>query len=177
MASNNLKRFEKFSGSARVIVQDHAKIHDGDAYSCSVVTSNNAIANGGRYQMLMFNPSSFNFPHLRVYEWDTESAPSVISLYEAPTIQATGTLCPVTNLSRVTTNVSSVVVFSASSIDVTSRGTLLEEHLLSGAKSSGGSTENATVEWILAPATNYLLELHNTSGSASDVGFFAFWYE
>lgn len=175
VTNRKVQKYEKFSKAQRVIITEHAKVHDGDAYTASTITTSNAIAANGIFDILLFNPSSFSFPHLRIYEWDAEEAPANITLCESVTVANTGTSFPVFNLNRSSTNVSSISTFHTSSVSAT--GLCLESHVISGAKKIGGSTENATIEWILKPATNYLFRIENNSSNPTDIGFFAFWYE
>lgn len=174
--SLDLATYERFSRAARTISPEHAKIHDGNGYTASFVTSSDAIpSNGGKIGVLLFNPSSFSFPHLRIWEWDTEQAPANVALYENPTVAVTGTNVGINNMNRISSNVSSLTMFNVSS--ASDLGTpLLEGHLISGGKDTGGSHPNATIEWILAPATNYYFEFTNNTNNNTDVGFFAFWY-
>lgn len=166
------RRFDGDSSANIGILTEHAHIHRGKGFTCSKKLG--TVANNGVTDILFSIPSSV-FPHLRVYRFSSSAAPADINLYSNPTIGASGTACEVQNLNKVSSNVSSVQVFTAASASAV--GSFMEYSQVTGSKQEGGSEANATVEWDLNHETNYLLRYTNLSGAGATVGFFSFWYE
>jgi hypothetical protein len=142
---------DSLTSTLRTIEIEHALSHDGKGYICSFVTS---IANGANHDILMINPSS-NFPHFRVWEWEVTGATCIAELHEGPfSSVGTGTLCDLGVTNRTSSNVSSLSVYIASSVTLDANSsTLLETHVLTGAKQTGGTVEGVSIEWILAKYT------------------------
>lgn len=164
---------DSLTSTLRTIEIEHALSHDGKAFVCTTVAS---VASTGHYDILLVNPTS-NFPHLRFWDWEATGAPGTIELYEGPfTGVGTGTFCPLNVTNRtMSSNLSSLSVYIASSLTLNaSLSTLLEDHVLSGAKQSGGTQEGTAMEWILNENTNYLMRINNDSGGAISAGFFMF---
>jgi len=163
--------FDGISKADIVITTEHANIHRGTGFLCSTVGS---VDIAGVHDSLIFVPPNV-YPHLRIFEYDPDSAPCDLYLYEAPTVVATGTPCSVQNANRNSSNVSSVGIYRASSVSAV--GTFLEVHKITGAKQSGGTHEGALTEWIFKPDTIYMTRLDNKSGNKLSFGAFEFWYE
>lgn len=163
---------DSLTSTLRTIAIEHALSHDGKAFVCTTVAS---VANTAKYDILLVNPTS-NFTHLRFWDWEVTGAPAVIELYEGPfSGVGTGTLCPLNATNRTTSNVSSLSVYIASSLTLNaSLSTLLENHVLTGAKQTGGTQEGTAMEWILNENTDYLMRINNDSGGAISAGFFMF---
>lgn len=167
-------RYDKFSGSNIIVVSEHAHIHRGQAYTCS---QSFGLGAGETADITLTTPQSVT-PHLRVFTTDLTSAPADMTFYEGPfTIENTGTLIQPQNLSRESTNVTSVTVSFTSSVTLTGSETQLEYHLINGARQSGGSTPNATSEWDLKGDTSYLLRVTNRGAGAVDAGALVFFYQ
>jgi hypothetical protein len=161
------------TSSTRVLGIDHALIHDGKGYVSSIVAS---LASTASYDVIFTNPVSHT-AHLIKYEWDTTGAPCTLGIYEGPfTVENSGTVYSWNNCDRDSSNVTSVGITVAASVTTTSSSTLIETHLIQGAKQTGGTIEGAAIEWVLKQSveTQYLYRLTNNSGGAISIGFFIF---
>ena len=154
---------DSLTSTLRAIEIEHALSHDGKAFVCTNITS--AVANGANADTLLINPTS-NFPHLRLWDYETTGAPATIELWEGPfTVSNTGTACSLNVTNRTSSNTSSLGVYNTSSITLNnSLSTRLESHTLTGAKQEGGTQQGTAIEWVLKDNTNYLMRFNNASG-------------
>lgn len=159
-----------------VVVMDaeHYRIHQGNGYTASGKLT---IAQGGGQGFVLVDNPNGSYPHFRGYSVTGTGAPMDIYLYETPTTTANGTQLPARNNNRNSSNVAVLDIYSGPT--VSANGTELEYFLVVGTKQSGGSGVDLPVEWILKPATKYLIRIvNNTTGAGTDsVGAHMFWYE
>ncbi len=164
---------DPFIFASRIIVYEHAKVHDGNAFSVS--NRFTSIAAGNTVEILLQNPAG-NFSHLRNYKFISTVAPGDVVLYEGPTFTDAGTGLTEHNLRRSSSNTAGLTV--THSPTVTDNGTELEADLISGERRAGGAATETVEEWLLNTGTDYLLEYTNNSNATADfVTFNAFWYE
>ena len=153
------------------IMSDHSHIHKGEAYSASDKVT--GLNTGDSFDILLKNPAG-NFPHFRVFEFDSDKSPGDIFIYEAPTTSADGTPLTLNNLNRNSSNTPDLSVFTEPTLsDV---GTRLEYHQITGTKASGGSSQSATTEWILKTNTDYLVRF-TAGANGTIIGWYIFFYE
>lgn len=159
-----------------VVVMDseHYRIHQGEGYTASGKLT---VAQAGGQGFILIDNTNGTYPHFRGYSITSTGAPVDVYLYESPTTTANGTQISARNNNRNSVNTSVVDVYSGPT--VSANGTELEYFLLVGTKQSGGSGVDLPVEWILKPATKYLIRIvNNTVGAGTDsVGVHIFWYE
>lgn len=160
------------SGGYRVISTEHAKIHDGKAFTHASIHL--ALANSGIYYHYINVPAGV-YPHLRVVTIACEGSPFWCELYEAPTITADGTTAEIRNNNRASTTASTVTMFHAPT--VTADGTLLDFSYVTGTGASGGFGIEIESEWVLNAGTKYVVKATNKSGAARDFVLTLFWYE
>ena len=103
-----------------------------------------------------------------------------VSLYEGTVVSSMGTEVNLVNHKRTGT-VHSIGAKTYHSPSVDSKGTVLsdDEYIPGGNKQNnffGGSSEKRE-EWILAPNTNYLVEIVNDSSSDIEAGIVMATYE
>lgn len=168
-------KYDRESGAGIGIDTLHAHIHRGKAFTCS---GSLTIGNNVTQDAIIWVPNSLE-PHLRLYRLDVDAAPFDITLYEGPfTIADSGTPCVPVNLNRRSANVSSLgFSFAASATLVPGSFTQLEYHRITGAKQTGGTEENAVMEWNLNPGTEYLIRMTNIAAGAAPGGIFIYHYE
>lgn len=154
-----------------IIEAEHTRIHESVAYTYS---SKQTVLNGASLDFLVVVAAG-SYPHLRKYTFVSSGAPCDIFLYEGTTVSANGTIQTASNGNRNSSNTSDISVYLTPT--VTGVGTQIHYDLLGGTKQSGGSAETLPVEWILKPATNYLLRVTNNSGSTVTIGTNFFWYD
>ena len=154
-----------------IIMSDHSRIHKGEAYSAAGKAT--GLNNGDSFDILLKNPVG-NFPHFRVFEFDSDKSPGDILLYESPTTSADGDAVVINNLNRNSSNTPDLEVFTTPTVDAV--GTQIEFHLVTGTKASGGSSQSATTEWILKVNTDYLIRF-TAGANSTTVGWYIFFYE
>lgn len=175
-SDKKVQRYEKFSKAQRSIEHEHAKIHDGNAYSFSVQSS---VTNAGSYTILLRTPVSY-FPHYRVVRFRPEDGPFMVSLYKGVGVNTNslGSAVISQNMKTASTNTTSLVVRSQAYIDVGSLGTLLEKELVPSTGVQGGGVDSPTpFEWILDESTDYAIVFENQSGSNTQLTYTSFFYE
>ena len=156
-----------------VILGDHTRIHEGFAYITSGKVT--GLNNGDNFDILLKNPSG-NFPHFRVFTFESDKAPADIVLYQEPTISSDGSPMTLVNLDHNSLNTNNLEFFSAPTI--TDVGTVKEDRGILGAKNEGGTALSLTVEHVLkgGVATNYLLRF-TAGANSTTMRYYIFYYE
>jgi len=167
-------RVDPFSGSAVMIDSEHAHIHAGEGYDISGRIS--ALGNGATAYFYIVPTVGI---HWRDFTIKSTKAPTLIELFEDPTIAVDGEGTPVTpiNRNRYSSNTSGISVYSGPTI--TDDGTILytDETLDIGGPTKGGDVGNLPLEWVLTPASTYALKITNNGGVNADLTYQFFWYE
>jgi len=168
------------SGAIITAEIEHAQIHAGNGYSLSGKVA--TLANTATMQILARTgaiPVHWRAATMTVSDGDCD-----IYFYESPTITADGSLETSFNKNRLSTNTSTLDIYSTPTISA--NGTELEYGYIpdasgggggGGGRSSGGEAQRVGGEWILAPNTEYLVTVTNNSGGAISLGYTFFWYE
>ena len=154
-----------------VIDSDHSRIHKWQGYSAS--NKFTGLNTGDSFDILLRNPA-FNFPHLRVFEFDSDKSPWDIMLYEAPSTTDDGIAIIFNNLSRNSSNTPDLLGFTEPT--VTNAWTQLEFHLITWTKASGGSSQGAVTERNLKTDTDYLVRF-TAGANGTTIGWYLFFYE
>ncbi len=171
-----LKFWEKFSKAPRVIQHEHAKIHDGDAYTFSVQQS---LSNAGSFSVLFTVPSSKS-QHLRTVRITPEAGPVRFRLYRDPVIDvaSVGAESGLCNMNQQTSKISSLQTFRDPVTNVLSLGTSIEDELIPAFGVQGGGNATPTpFEFILKRGSNYLARFDNQSGGNTQMTYTIFVYE
>lgn len=151
----------------------HHQIHEGEAYTCSLLVS--ALANNASKDIRMTVGSATpttRTPHL-VAQVVADGAAEVY-LYEGGTVTG-GTALPAYNHNRNSTNVPGMVV--AENPTVSALGSAIWVGLLTGSKQSSGSSDRALDEWDLKASTTYLLRVTSTAAAGIKAVVRMNWYE
>lgn len=159
--------------SVEIIEWEHARIHAGKGFTNSRLFT---LANNATTYHLFRNSSANNYPHIRTLLVSAGGSPVELHLYEAPTVTSVGTLQASSNNNRASSNVANMLIYSGAT--VSADGTFLASDIIAGGKGVGGAgTENAQREWLLKPATDYILKLVNVGAGNISYGLKIFWYE
>lgn len=164
-------RQDEFFPSLRVIVQEHAEIHDGDGYHFSDIFH---VPAHETFHVLLKNPVN-NFPHVRAFTTVTTNAPAQINLFEDVTYSNQGTSVTEFNKNRNDPDDANLEIFSDAT--VTDTGTRIDVDVITGARTAGGSSQLGIQEFILKEGTDYALCFEDKSGIPNDIRFRIFWYE
>ena len=114
------------------------------------------------------------------YVHDQDSSAVVLEIYESTTTSADGTSLPVFNKNRNSSNTPGTVISVGPTI--TDVGTQIKRAAItSPSGSSVVFSQSKSGEWILKPATKYLVRITNNSGGAIDfnitIGFYELEYD
>ncbi len=153
------------------IVEEHTRIHEGIAYICT--GSKTGLNTGDSFDILLRTQAG-NRPHLRVFKFDSSDTPAEIYFYKSPTVTDDGSAFDPVNLDDNSSNSATVDVFTEPTISAV--GTLREYQLMAGAKNTGGSGINTTVEHVLKPSTEYLIRF-TAGANGTNIGYYLFFYE
>ena len=171
-----VQRYERLSLAQRAIDHEHAKIHDGNAYSLSIQSSFTAASS---FTLLLRNPANY-FPHYRAVRSRFNDGPVLITLYKGVGIDVAslGTQVTPQNMNGGSTNTTSLAIYTNPSIvSANSLGTPIEQELIPSTGVQGGASDSPTpFEWILDESTNYAIVIHNQGGN-SQLTYTNFFYE
>jgi hypothetical protein len=175
-----LKKFDGITTGIKILTTDHASIHAGNGFNVSWFVDN--IANDNKYYFVFKTRSSLNrIVHFKDYKLWVNNAKVIMRFYEDPDVDpspATSVDIVCRCLQNGKTSVSQAG--RGTGVDVTG-AKLLETFLFGGGGNTpatrSGGTDDLDIEWILKPDTYYVFEFENKSGSAVDIGYWAFWYE
>lgn len=161
-----------------VVESTHRMAHDGFVYHTSGKVL--AVANGASVNVLMRTPAD-NFPHWNRAKFSFGRGDWDVLTFEDTVVSADGT--PITNIkntNRNSTNTPGLLIFSSPTI--TDDGDPM--HILWAVPTGTGQGNTIGIsdvsngeEWIMKPATNYMVRLTNNSGAASDMSYEFLWYE
>lgn len=170
-----LAPYDDETGASVMIDVVHHEVHEGEMFHAS--HTNVALGNGDAVDLL-FSVGSAVDAHA-VFEVFAGGQVTV-SLYESPTVGATGTALAEYNMARPITRTASSEVYHTPTISDTGSVALVNNRVLPGGNSPqtrvGGGIRSGA-EWILAPGVDYLLRVRNTSGGTIAVNIGLEWYE
>ena len=178
--SNNdeqLRSWDRYVHARCTIDHEHRMIHDGFAFHCTNRTV--GVANGASADLLVSVPAGA-YPHITAFIFSLSDSPIDLETYEGVTTSDDGTLLSRFNRNRNSSNTPTVEMFSAPTI--TDLGTRVHDRYVpdaggQGSNQVGSLTPNLGEEWILRPATKYIVRLTNNSGGSLTYGMEALWYE
>ena len=154
----------------------HHEIHEGVSFSAHIQVP--ATNNNASYDVLI----KVGTGAIHVIPSISTSLGASWGLYETPTTTADGTATTVNNRRRSSQGVVGFVSTSTvfANPTVTATGTQLDGEFLGsgGAGAKTGGQSRGMEEWVLKPATNYLIRVTNLSGSNGMVGtVHLHWYQ
>jgi hypothetical protein len=157
---HTLAPYDETTGAALVIDTVHHEVHEGEMFHCAY--TNGSVANNGTVDLLL-----------------STGAKEAHSLYEAPTV-ANGTAVAVYNMKRAASNTPLSTVKHTPTVTNVGAAALVNGRILPGGNSPttrvGGGIRSGA-EWILAPNTQYLMRVVNTSGASIAINVVLEWYE
>lgn len=178
--SNNdeeLRSWDRFAHARTVMDHEHRNIHEGMAFHATHrVTS---LGNGANLWLLMACPAGC-FPHITGLIFTFEAGDIDIVTFEGTTTSADGTVISSFNRNRNSSNTPDMVLTHTPTI--TDAGTQIHDRLVPPTGSGVGNSEgiispNLGEEWILKPATKYLIRVTNNSGGTIKLTLESLWYE
>ena len=169
----SLAPFDATTGAALIMDTVHHEVHEGEMFHAAY--TNSSVANGANLDLQL--TTGAKEAHTT---WEVFAGGQVtVSLYEAPTTSG-GTAVTAYNLKRSSTNTPTGAVAHTPTVTATGTVTLVNGRILPGGNSPqtrvGGGIRSGA-EWILKPATKYLMRVNNSSGSTIAVNCVLEWYE
>lgn len=164
------------TGSDRPLVNvevNHQRLHEGRAFFAYYVeNSGTPLADGASIDIVLAAGPGVS-PHMTIGSFC--GGDSEFFLYEGATSTGGTSFTPIAR-NRVSSNESNVAMVINPTI--TGTGTeLFEEFLPGGTKKKAGGGGGDSLEYVLAPLTNYLVRITNVSGSAQIAELILEWYE
>ena len=153
----------------------HEKCHSGKFFNFSYV--GNGILAAANLEVLIQTGSPAELH--AAFGFDVEGQCEML-IYEGTTVSAAGTAVTIIDVNRVTANTSQATATHTPT--VTAVGTQLRHVFVPGGTifppgGSDGAPVRGGTELILAPSTNYLIRVNNTSGGTIDIGVEVGFYE
>lgn len=169
LIDEELRKFDPFTHAVTVITENHRLIHDGMFFEFGQADATFPI---GAEVDILISPPAGVFPHFQDIEISTNQAPINFDLYEGVTVSAAGTSIPPQNKNRNSSRAAETAItvsptitdlgvnFKSGSVPIPSIAEVLRER-----------------EWVLQPATLYLLRLANASGVVANLNVTIDFYE
>ena len=166
----------KASETSKIIVIDtaHREVHEGHAYQASHKTVEGGdLADNAALRVLV--RTGDRYPHMIFAGSCGGNAEA--NLFEGTVASNNGTAMTSNNVNRNGIMTPSVQVSHTPT--VTGAGFELHNTLMPGGSGphAGGGSGRSESEWVLAPNTNYLVEIINRSGNAAPASIMCHWYE
>ena len=164
------------TGSDRPLINvevNHHRLHEGRAFYAYYVQNGGAPLADGASINIVLAAGPGTTPHMTIAAFC--GGDSEFSLFEGA-ISTGGTSFTPARRNRTIATPSNVAMV----INPTVSGTgteLFEEFLPGGIKKKAGGGDGDSLEYVLAPLTNYLVRLTNMSGSAQIAELILEWYE
>lgn len=160
---------------APVIMVDvnHQRLHEGRAYIAWNIFPHSAMLAAGSSADIVLAAGPSVTPHLTIAM--ESSGDADFAIYEGTSTTGGTSFTPVAR-NRTIASVSNVAMVTNPT--VTSLGTLINKQFITGGtgkKSSGGSS--GSLEYVLAPLTNYLFRLTNVNSASHTALIELEWYE
>ena len=171
-----LRSFDPHVHALTIIQEQHRMAHDGFMYHTSGKIT--GVANGASVEVFMRTgtiPVHFTRAQFTLGRGDID-----INTYEDTTVSADGTPIVIFNTNRISTNTPEMDIFGGATIvtDGNQMHTLWAHPTGTGVGNAIGLSEVSNgEEWILKPATNYMVRLTNNSGASITFSYEFLFYE
>lgn len=168
-----LAPFDAVSGAPYFLDVAHWEIHIGHMHHAEHTVG--VVANNGTVNVLLRTGDTADHVIFEV----SVGGQSAVQLWEAPEVGAVGTEIPSYNMNRTITRTAESLLYHTPTITATSEITMVNRIIPAGATAQTrvGGQSSKGVEWVLAPNTDYLLRITNTSGGNIPVSVMFEWYE
>lgn len=163
-------QFPQDLGAIVVVNNDTRLIHQGKGF---VHHNLHAVAAGATFDHLIVTPADKDI-HMRQWSVQASGGPFSILVYENTTTSNNGTVEPVGNLNRQSTETAHFSLYHTPT--VTSVGSLILQDQVNGTNKVGEDA-SGTLEWVLKKSTKYLFRVISSSVGSENVVFQMFWYE
>jgi hypothetical protein len=162
---------DEITGATVTIPTVHHEIHEGETFSVSLFSLNNA---DGTDITILLRTGSTRYGHLTFTT--AGGGDAQVRLLEDPTVSNVGNAMTERNMKRYSTDVPEITAFADPTYV---EQAVLTNFLLPGG--TGGNSQGGVVrqdtEWILSLNTDYVIELTNIAGNNQPLSIVAQWYE
>lgn len=155
------------------ITHEHSKVHQGKLFTGGYY--NASVANGNSIELLIQTST----PQVHLYLKSAAGGDSTFSIFEGGSINAAGTAVTAYNNNRASAN--TYLCTLTHTPNMSAYGTQLNDIEYepggTGGTAPGAVEQISTEQLVLAPSTNYVLRLTNTSGVAQPLNIRLGFYE
>ena len=169
----SLAPYDSVSGAPYFLDVAHYEIHYGGMFHAEFV--DDSVADDGTVDVLLRTGASADHAIFEV----AVGGQSSVQMFEAPEVGDAGTEISSLNMNRLITRTAETLLYHTPTITATGAITMVDRIIPAGATAQTrvGGQSSKGVEWVLAPSTDYLLRITNTSGGAVPVSVMFEWYE
>lgn len=169
----SLAPYDSVSGAPYWLDVAHYEIHYGGMFHAEFV--DDSVADDGTVDVLLRTGDTADHAIFEV----AVGGQSSVQMFEAPEVGAAGTEISSLNMNRLVTRTAETLLYHTPTITATGAMTMVNRIIPAGATAQTrvGGQSSKGVEWVLAPSTDYLLRITNTSGGAVPVSVMFEWYE
>jgi len=168
-----MRVFDPYAHAMTTIDENHRLIHDG--FFFELWRGDTSLADAANLDLMLVVPAG-TYPHLQDVSLESDGGVVTLAMYEGTTVSANGTSLPVFNKNRNSSNTNNTTLYYAPTI--TDVGTQFKHAaIVSDSQSSEIFSQSKAGEWVLAPATNYLIRVNNASGAARNINLQIGFYE
>ena len=156
-----------------VVDVNHHRLHEGRAYIAWNIYPDSAKLSSGASADIVLAAGPGTVPHVTIAM--ESSGDCDFFVYEGTSTSGGTSFTPVRRNRNIVTTSNVAMVTNPT---VTSLGTLINRQFITGGtgkKAAGGSS--GSLEYVLAPLTNYLFRLTNVNGTAHTALLELEWYE
>ena len=164
-------RMDASTNVLSTISYEHHEIHAGSHY---VYRETHGVAKNQTLDHLIITPGNTRWAHMTIAIENITSSVTV-SLYEATTVSANGTLQNSKNRNRNVADNNTTLIYETPT--VTGVGTLLATWTLGAGKGSSGGMARDNAEYVLKQGTNYLFRVVEPNIAATVINIAFDWYE
>lgn len=169
------KALDPLAHALVTISYEHHEVHEGKTFFASYKSPDGAdVADNGALRFFLVGGARYS----HIVFVASAGGDAEINFYESTACSSPGTPLQAHNMNRNGTMTPSLQVLHTPT--VSDSGTRLVNELIpggtGGAQTPGGAARPGT-EWILAPGTDYLVEVINRAGSSQPISIAVQWYE
>ena len=169
----SLAPYDSVSGAPYWLDVAHYEIHYGGM--CHAEHVDGTVADDDVVDVLLRTGASADHAIFEV----SVGGQSSVQMWEAPQVGDVGTAFGSLNMNRLMTRTAETLLYHSPTITATGAITMVNRIIPAGATAQTrvGGQSSKGVEWVLAPETDYLLRITNTSGGNIPISTVFEWYE
>lgn len=173
---------ENITQSVPTVDSNHAQIHEKNGFSLS----GTLVVAATDFGAIQLDVPAGSYVHFQALSFSVNGGPCTVALMEDYTLDATAAaaateLTPM-NHHRIAPPASLLTANAHADVTPTAgtAGLTLATVFVPGATQGNnrvGAQSGQSEEWVLNPATSYLITMLNNAGTSTTFGYYLFWYE